>query len=218
VDLPPGEDLEVVLLAPGEVDKPTPKKLRREIRHRDSLRCAVPGCDARQGLQVHHEIARAKGGPTVADNLVLICAPCHTLTHVEVLEAAGSPMTGLTWNRKPMDPSAMIRDADELVSWLTDLEDAFNARLAALAESTHVDGRPQSTHVDPRGRSPWDRAVFRRMEHLVDGLASLGPSRRAARDLVEAAFFQLDEPTDEEVLRYALRDLTARPTTSPSGS
>lgn len=51
-------------------------RLRRQIIARDG-RCRWPGCDTRQGLEVHHMVPVSWGGPTVVANLVTVCAPHH---------------------------------------------------------------------------------------------------------------------------------------------
>jgi hypothetical protein len=50
------------------------------------------------------------------------------------------------------------------------------------------------------------------MDDLVEGLASLGQSRSSARAIVEEAFLELHEPSDEDVLRYALQNPATRST------
>jgi HNH endonuclease len=41
-------------------------------------RCAIPICAATVGLEVHHIVEVAKGGQDEFDNLILLCANCHS--------------------------------------------------------------------------------------------------------------------------------------------
>ena len=38
-------------------------------------------CPSTWGLQVHHVISRGSGGPDMAENLICLCASCHTKAH-----------------------------------------------------------------------------------------------------------------------------------------
>jgi hypothetical protein len=63
-----------------------PAHLRREVSGRDSDRCAFVGpegrCAETAGLQYHHRVPFADGGPTTADNLELRC-PAHNSYEAE---------------------------------------------------------------------------------------------------------------------------------------
>lgn len=59
---------------------------RKAILHRQRRRCAGPGC-RHPIAHFHHLQAWAKGGPTDLDNLVGLCAKCHTAVHLGVLAA-----------------------------------------------------------------------------------------------------------------------------------
>ena len=75
----------------GRTDRPLPARradpgsryvpthVRRAVSARDGDRCAFVGLDGRctetAGLQFHHRIPFADGGPTTVDNLELRCAP-----------------------------------------------------------------------------------------------------------------------------------------------
>lgn len=56
-------------------------RTRREVLARDRHRCRAPGCDHRRHLEVHHIVARAKGGTNDAANLITLCSACHRLWH-----------------------------------------------------------------------------------------------------------------------------------------
>jgi len=58
-----------------------PTRLRREVLARDKHRCQAPGCDRTRFLEVHHIVARNRGGSNQVDNLVTLCAACHRLWH-----------------------------------------------------------------------------------------------------------------------------------------
>ena len=63
-----------------------PAHLRRAVSRRDDDRCAFVGsqgrCTETAGLQFHHRIPFADGGPTTLDNLELRC-PAHNLYEAE---------------------------------------------------------------------------------------------------------------------------------------
>ena len=58
-----------------------PPRVRREVLARDQHRCQAPGCGRTRFLEVHHIVARRKGGSNKADNLMTLCATCHRLYH-----------------------------------------------------------------------------------------------------------------------------------------
>jgi hypothetical protein len=66
-----------------------PIRTRTIIEHRDHGECRVPGCDAMQGLEVHHLIHREHGGSTDTANLVLICSKHHRMYHRGRLDITG---------------------------------------------------------------------------------------------------------------------------------
>lgn len=53
----------------------------RAVRARDRDTCCAPGCGARLGLEVHHIVHWADGGPTKLWNLLLFCRFHHWLVH-----------------------------------------------------------------------------------------------------------------------------------------
>jgi hypothetical protein len=54
---------------------------RRGVTVRDR-HCRFPGCDRRAGwCDLHHVHSWLDGGPTDADNLILLCRRHHTLVH-----------------------------------------------------------------------------------------------------------------------------------------
>ena len=82
-----------------------PKSLRRAVSARDGDRCAFVGpegrCTETAGLQFHHRIPFADGGPTTVDNLELRCS-AHNLYEAErwfgplfVRETVGECLLGL---------------------------------------------------------------------------------------------------------------------------
>ena len=58
-----------------------PPRIRREVLARDRHRCQAPGCGRTRFLEVHHIVARQKGGTNQLDNLVTLCGACHRLWH-----------------------------------------------------------------------------------------------------------------------------------------
>lgn len=67
-----------------------PASLRRAIRRRDR-HCRFPGCDRRRGLQIHHMVHYADGGPTESWNLVSLCPYHHRFLHEHGWTVTGDP-------------------------------------------------------------------------------------------------------------------------------
>jgi len=57
------------------------RRLRRALGRRDRNQCRFPGCCATRRLDAHHIIHWANGGPTVLDNLILLCSFHHHQVH-----------------------------------------------------------------------------------------------------------------------------------------
>jgi hypothetical protein len=67
---------------PGKRNTATiPPRIRREVLARDRHRCQSPGCERTRFLEVHHRIARSRGGNNTPENLVTLCGSCHRLWH-----------------------------------------------------------------------------------------------------------------------------------------
>lgn len=55
--------------------------LHRQILKRDNWRCQ--SCGGMQNLQVHHLTFRSHSGGDVEQNLITLCAACHSGEHAE---------------------------------------------------------------------------------------------------------------------------------------
>ncbi|WP_350317229.1 HNH endonuclease [Prescottella equi] len=54
------------------------RRLKRSVTLRDGNRCAGCGIDGRHvALQLAHIVGDAEGGAATADNVRLLCGPCH---------------------------------------------------------------------------------------------------------------------------------------------
>jgi 5-methylcytosine-specific restriction endonuclease McrA len=60
-----------------------PPRVRAAVLARDRHRCVTPGCGATRFLEVHHVVARVRGGSNLAENLVTLCGRCHAFAHSE---------------------------------------------------------------------------------------------------------------------------------------
>jgi len=68
-------------VAVGDAHSPISSTLRTALIARDGG-CRFPGCHAPVGwCDAHHVRARIHHGPTVIDNLMLLCRRCHRLVH-----------------------------------------------------------------------------------------------------------------------------------------
>jgi hypothetical protein len=64
----------------GRTTRSVPPGLSRYLRRRDGG-CRFPGCHAKRGVQAHHVLHWADGGPTDRSNLVSLCRRCHRKVH-----------------------------------------------------------------------------------------------------------------------------------------
>lgn len=55
-----------------------PRPLARAVRVEAGHRCAIPTCRATSGLQIHHIEDWAKVREHAFENLILLCANCHS--------------------------------------------------------------------------------------------------------------------------------------------
>jgi hypothetical protein len=67
---------------PGRNTPGVSPRLRRMLMLRDRL-CRWPGCSAEHFLHAHHVVHRADHGPTVLDNLILLCGHHHRVLHAD---------------------------------------------------------------------------------------------------------------------------------------
>lgn len=88
-------------LSVGRATRHIGRKLRRVILHRHRGRCAVPGCDASHGLEIHHIEHWEDGGSTDPSNLVALCHRHHAAHHDGILGVEGDP------GRPPGEPGAL---------------------------------------------------------------------------------------------------------------
>jgi 5-methylcytosine-specific restriction endonuclease McrA len=76
-----------------------PANLRRAVEVRDHGMCVFPGCESKAYLDCHHIVAVAQQGPTVLDNLVLLCWDHHQLVHEHHWSLTGEAGPNITWIR-----------------------------------------------------------------------------------------------------------------------
>lgn len=74
----------------GRRSRKVPAWLLRQLRHRDKC-CRFPGCDRTRWVHAHHVKHWADGGPTDAENLVLLCGAHHRLVHEGGWSIRGHP-------------------------------------------------------------------------------------------------------------------------------
>ncbi|PYX24616.1 MAG: hypothetical protein DMG82_07815 [Acidobacteria bacterium] len=55
------------------------KELQFEVLRRDNWRCQ--NCGSSQNLQVHHQKFRSRRGDDCEQNLISLCAQCHSSMH-----------------------------------------------------------------------------------------------------------------------------------------
>ena len=61
------------------LDSESYRELHQQVLERDGWRCQT--CGSMQALQVHHLKFRSQSGGDVEQNLITLCAECHTCMH-----------------------------------------------------------------------------------------------------------------------------------------
>lgn len=140
VDGPRGEPL-----ALGRRTRRPSAALMRALWRRDGG-CRYPGCGRRRYLHAHHVVFWARGGPTTADNLVLLCGGHHRLLHEGefTLELSGD---GTVLVRGP--DGAVVRPAPRSSGHLPTLLDATATLAPGIGPET-VGGRWGGEPLDVR--------------------------------------------------------------------
>ena len=59
------------------------EELRLRVLHRDSWRCQF--CGSRTNLEIHHQQFRSHSGEDHEENLITLCASCHSQVHTATL-------------------------------------------------------------------------------------------------------------------------------------
>ncbi len=82
----------------GALDAEVPQRAYQDISpavarfvwRRDESRCQTPGCRSSRALEIHHIVAREKGGGHEPSNLRLTCGSCHRAQHDDRLTITGT--------------------------------------------------------------------------------------------------------------------------------
>ncbi|PYX74320.1 MAG: hypothetical protein DMG72_10425 [Acidobacteria bacterium] len=64
---------------PQRLDPKLYERLREQVLQRDGWKCQC--CGTRSNLEVHHKEFRSQGGDDSEENLITLCAGCHSLVH-----------------------------------------------------------------------------------------------------------------------------------------
>ncbi|MBA3457076.1 MAG: HNH endonuclease [Deltaproteobacteria bacterium] len=157
-----------------------PPAVVRFVWRRDHGRCQTPGCRSARGLEIHHILARARGGTHEPSNLTLRCSSCHTAHHAGTLTISGTAPGHLETRRRhdhavPVGPVTSV-----------------SAPVGATKLGTHG------------GTTKLDVAVVR--VQARDALVGLGWKRGIARIAVDEACAHVGADREVEVvIREALR-------------
>ena len=68
-----------------ELTGPAKTALYEGVLARAGHRCENPLCRQREGIEVDHHVPRSQLGPDTAENLCVLCRPCHRLKEAGVL-------------------------------------------------------------------------------------------------------------------------------------
>ncbi|MDQ3979406.1 MAG: HNH endonuclease, partial [Actinomycetota bacterium] len=85
-------------LGVGRTRRTVPPWLLRILRKRDGG-CRFPTCTYTRWAHAHHLVHWARGGPTDAENLILLCGRHHRLVHEEGWRIRGHPDEEVTFVR-----------------------------------------------------------------------------------------------------------------------
>lgn len=154
-------DHEGTPLSVGRKTRIIGRKLRRAILFRHRGCCAVPGCDATRGLEIHHIIHWEDGGPTDTGNLIPLCRHHHRAHHQGLLLIEGNAdlprgTTGAvviaTPAREPLPdgPAPRPIDGPEVRRTLTRLRRELRARANRRHLRRPPDGPTASTPTGER--------------------------------------------------------------------
>ena len=61
------------------LDSKSYERLREEVLRRDGWRCQC--CGSSSSLEIHHKELRSHSGDDSEENLITLCAGCHSLAH-----------------------------------------------------------------------------------------------------------------------------------------
>jgi len=62
------------------LDRESYEQLRRQVLRRDCWRCQ--SCGTMSNLEVHHKEFRSQSGDDTEENLITLCATCHSVIHL----------------------------------------------------------------------------------------------------------------------------------------
>jgi hypothetical protein len=185
------------------LDRPNTYTIVKKIKLRDGLVCSNPLCRRKLGLHAHHIKFRSKGGKTKLSNECLLCCTCHALIHAGLLELTGTPLTGLKWKAK----------ADELTFDLEkELEQLSSSpEIRYVGDSERSESGPCHSERSESARFHSERSdsIPQHTLELARALINLGCTKEDSRRRIEKAWAIASKiskkPTDEEILRLALR-------------
>jgi hypothetical protein len=139
---------------PARVTKSIPPRTRRAVLRRDRGRCIVPGCRNARYVDVHHLIARAKGGKHTPTTLAALCSAHHAAAHDGRMRVEGTAPGNLRFThadgrpygepppRMRGEPPAAAASAASAASHVGGAPAVVAAVSTAAAAASHVGGAP----------------------------------------------------------------------------
>jgi len=97
-----------------------PASVRAALVERDQT-CVIPGCDARDRLEIDHVVPFASGGPTSLDNLAMLC---HWHHYLKTHQGYRLSRDDGAWWWSPPDPAGLARPPDSTSDRTTDRDDS----------------------------------------------------------------------------------------------
>jgi hypothetical protein len=93
------------VVAASKMSRTVGSRLRRELMARDEG-CVIDGCSNSRWLHTHHVQHFAHGGPTTADNMVIVCGKHHRYLHESGFHLEQLPNGKVVLVRDDGEPSA----------------------------------------------------------------------------------------------------------------
>ena len=64
------------------IENKFPKSLKKKALKQAGFSCSICGCTLNMATaEPHHIVPVCQGGQTIADNLQIVCRPCHVKIH-----------------------------------------------------------------------------------------------------------------------------------------
>jgi hypothetical protein len=166
-------------------EKGVSRTVQKKIFQEANSRCSF--CDESEvaTLQIHHIEARADGGGNKADNLILVCANCHTkitsgiITEAEILRKKIMLLNGKAETQSSSKPQNSIT-----------LENSSNAGVIANTITIKSPKKPSIKMQPPQGSIAADRVKRNYIKYLIDRYHEYKKADQNVKKMNYAIFYE----------------------------